>query len=354
MTPTTHRARSILAAVARAYPSAWQDLDGFRALRGCPDFINWPDWCFVPVSGAYAVVSGGGGQRVRFEQSGHVGLVAGLGAWRITQGVYRFDSTLYEALLATPITDEIPVDVLHHLPGWCVYIETPGYTVYGVALHGFFAFMEVDAQSGTEELRLLLDMARDPSDPFDPVRGVRSLPLPLVGGNVAASIRSLVLKGVEQAQQHGFAVSEADLAPLTSMDREIAPLLSLLLYLCSATPDVAGADGARWNTSMPRPTRTRRHGPRYFGSELPAVWGVGTRIGAALRSAYEREHGGDDEAGVGRHVRPHVRRAHWHTYVLGSRSDLAAQRRELRWLPPIPIAVADFDSMPAVVHPVQP
>lgn len=243
MSPTTHRARSILAAVARAYPSAWQDLDGFRALRGCPDFINWPDWCFVPVSGAYAVVSGGGGQRVRFEQSGHVGLVAGLGAWRITQGVYRFDSTLYEALLATPITDEIPVDVLHHLPGWCVYIETLGYTVYGVALHGFFAFMEVDAQSGTEELRLLLDMARDPSDPFDPVRGVRSLPLPLVGGNVAASIRSLVLKGVEQAQQHGFAVSEADLAPLTSMDREIAPLLSLLLYLCSATPDVAGADG---------------------------------------------------------------------------------------------------------------
>ena len=243
MSPTTHRARSILAAVARAYPSAWQDLDGFRALRGCHDFMNWPDWCFVPVSGAYAVVSGGGGQRVRFEQSGHVGLVAGLGAWRITQGVYRFDSTLYEALLATPITDEIPVDVLHHLPGWCVYIETLGYTVYGVALHGFFAFMEVDAQSGTEELRLLLDMARDPSDPFDPVRGVRSLPLPLVGRNVAASIRSLVLKGVEQAQQHGFAVSEADLAPLTSMDREIAPLLSLLLYLCSATPDVAGADG---------------------------------------------------------------------------------------------------------------
>ena len=117
MTPTPHRTRSILAAVARAYPSAWQDLDGFRALRGCPDFINWPDWCFVPASGAYAVVSGGGGQRVRFEQSGHVGLVAGLGAWRITQGVYRFDSTLYEALLATPITDEIPVDVLHRLPG---------------------------------------------------------------------------------------------------------------------------------------------------------------------------------------------------------------------------------------------
>ena len=138
------------------------------------------------------------------------------------------------------------------------------------------------------------------------------------------------------------------------MGRE-TQILSLLLYLCSATPDVAGADGARWNTSMPRPTRTRRHGPRYFGSELPAVWGVGTRIGAALRSAYEREHGGDDdEAGIGRHVRPHVRRAHWHTYVLGSRSDLAAQRRELRWLPPIPIAVADFDSMAAVVHPVQP
>ena len=90
------------------------------------------------------------------------------------------------------------------------------------------------------------------------------------------------------------------------------------------------------------------------GPEVPAMWGVGTRIGAALRFAYERAPASDGDNGVGRHVRPHVRRAHWHTYVLGSRSDLAAQRRELRWLPPIPIAVVDFDSMPAVVHPVQP
>lgn len=355
MTPPLHRTRAILAAVARAYPNAWQVLDGYRAARGAPDFMDWPDWCFVPAAGAYAVVSGGGENRVPFERSGHIGLVAGLGAWRITQGIYRFDPTLYEALLATPITDEIPVDVLHHLPGWCVYVETPGHTVFTSALHGFFAFMECDANTGAEELRLLLDMAIDPTDPFSLSGGVTSLPLPLAGGNLDASLLALTHKGARQAQQCGLAISESDLVPVAALDQVIAPLLSLLLYLCSATPDVSDAAGGPWDTSTPSPTRTRRQGPRYYGPEAPAVWNVGTRLGSALRAADDHSRRARDALDdSGRHVRPHVRRAHWHTYVLGSRSDLSMQRRELRWLPPIPVAVSDFDSLPAVVHPVAP
>lgn len=354
MTIPLHRTRAILAAVARAYPKAWQFLDGYRAIRGAPHFMDWPDWCFVPAAGAHAIVAGGA-QRVPFERAGHIGLVAGLGAWRVTQGIYRFDPTLYEALLSTAITDDIPVDVLHHLPGWCVYIETPGYSVFTSALHGFFAFMEADANSGAEELRLLLDMAVDPSDPFALSNGVMSLPLPLAGGTLDAALRVVARSGARQAQQHGLAITESYLEPLVDTGPVIAPLLSLLLYLCSTATDVAGADGTPWNTSMPKPTPTRRHGPRYHGPDAPSVWAVGTRLGAALRSAYaERIQDGDETGSSGHHVRPHIRRAHWHTYVLGPRSDLVAQRRELRWLPPIPVAVSDFESLPAVVHPVLP
>ena len=354
MSQPLHRARTILAAVARAYPNAWQNLDGFRALRGSPDFMDWPDWCFVPVAGAYAVVSGGGERRVAFEHSGHIGLVAGLGAWRATQGIYRFDSTLYEALLATPIDGDLPVEVLHHLPGWCVYIETPGYKVFQDDLHGFFAFMEIDANSGAEELRLLLDMAMDPADPFVLSRGVTSIPLHLEGGGIAEALRLMAEQGAREAQAHGIAVGEADLAPLAALDRVLAPLLSLLLYLCSASPDVTGQAGGPWTPSAPPPTRTRRQGPRYYGPDAPAVWEVGTRLGSALRAAEARDPSADDAThGTGRHVRPHVRRAHWHTYVLGPRSDVDTQKRELRWLPPIPVAVSDFDALPAVVHPVR-
>jgi hypothetical protein len=357
MNHAPHRARSILTAVSRAYPSAWQALDGFLAQRGNPDFLDWPDWCFVPVAGAYAVVSGGGANRVPFEQSNHIGLVAGLGAWRVTQGIYRFDPALYAALVETPITDDIPVEALHHLPGWCVYIETPDRMVSRKRLHGFFAFLEFDANSRREELRLLLDIADDPGAPFDVIRGASSLPLPLVGGSLASSLRAMLALGITQAQQAGYALSADDIPPLPDLTADLAadlaPLLSLLLYLCSAAPDVTGPDGSAWDASAPAPAATRRHGPRFFGPDAPRPWDVGTRLGSALRAAYQREQMGADAAETGRHVRPHVRRAHWHTFVLGPREKLDQQRRELRWLPPIPVAVSDFDALPSVIHPVR-
>ena len=75
--PRTHRARTLLETVGRAYPSAWAAIDRFRAMRE-DELPDWPDWCYVPLAGAYAVVSGGGDRRVPFERSHHVGILEAL------------------------------------------------------------------------------------------------------------------------------------------------------------------------------------------------------------------------------------------------------------------------------------
>ena len=80
-----------------------------------------------------------------------------LAAWRPTQGIYRFDSSLYNAVIDTPLTGDLPCEILHRMPEWCVYVETPGLRWLGAGLYGFFAHMEWDAGTGREELRLLLD-----------------------------------------------------------------------------------------------------------------------------------------------------------------------------------------------------
>lgn len=54
-------------------------------------------------------------------------------AWRMTQGIYRIDPTLYADLVDTEIAGDLPSDVLMHLPEWCIYIETPGLQLAGVA-----------------------------------------------------------------------------------------------------------------------------------------------------------------------------------------------------------------------------
>ena len=56
----TIRPEEHLRAVSKKYLLAWQQLAMFRAERGKDDLPAWPDWCYCPVAGAYAIVSSGG------------------------------------------------------------------------------------------------------------------------------------------------------------------------------------------------------------------------------------------------------------------------------------------------------
>ena len=66
-------------------------------------------------------------------------MVAGLGAWRATQTIYRFDPDFAAALVDTPIS-RLPVEAFYRLPEWCVYIEaaTTSPPPVGKLVRGFF------------------------------------------------------------------------------------------------------------------------------------------------------------------------------------------------------------------------
>lgn len=110
--------------------------------------------------------------------------------------------------------------------------------------------------------------------------------------------------------------------------------------------------------SNPAPRRSGAGSWMLHPASGPTEWDVGTRIGAALRTAYQREQLGGTAAPTGRHVRPHVRRAHWHTILLGPRlrdGELVPaekRQRDLRWMPPIAVNVDDLDALPATIRPV--
>ncbi len=82
--------------------------------------------------------------------------------------------------------------------------------------------------------------------------------------------------------------------------------------------------------------------------------------GAALRRAYAQAETGSPAApGHSTGIRGHVRRAHWHTILSGPRiADGAAiapeqRKRDLRWMPPIAVALDDLDTLPATVRRVR-
>src|SRR5690625_3551837 len=151
-----------------------------------------------------------------------VGNVTNLGAlasMRVTQGIYRYHPDVFEAVWDTPVKGELPIDILHRLPEWCVYIETPGKRALGAELHGFFAHLEYDTNHGNTELRLLLDTEGS----------LTPIALHLVPGGIQASLQAFV----DRARAEGVVAGMGDVMEGAPSDfaqqlaEKAAPLVSL-------------------------------------------------------------------------------------------------------------------------------
>jgi hypothetical protein len=276
-----------------------------------------------------------------------VGIVGALAAWRVTQGIYRFDPDVYAEVIDTPITGDLPHDVLFNLPEWCIYIETPGLEFLGKPLTGFFTLLEYDAGKGRKEMRFVLDYTQ-PGDerPQMMPQSIHLGPWPLLESIDRA------LEEAEQVTKINPMFEPALEFPEESakiMQGSFEPLVSLVLYICSVNSDIG--TGER-RPEKPKPKKTRK-GIRLFSPQQATVWDVGIRMGAALRKA--REAAGERELREGisdmqrTSPKSHVRRAHWHGYWTGPRE--GQQKFVLKWLSPI--LVGSGDDLPVTIRPVK-
>lgn len=327
--PKNIRPREHLRASGKLYPEAWEQVDMFRASKG-KELPDWPDWCFLPMAAGYSIISRDSGlTRLPAHLIGDVARITALATWRVTQGIYRFDPALFPRIWETPVSGDVPVDVLYHLPEWCVYIETQDQE----SMHGFWAHLEWDVNHQRPELRLLLDTESD----------LTPVPLHIPQNQTLAEC---IAQAVDQAKAQSLTLGAlgVDLLPnASSLIKDlIEPCVSLLLYLCSQNAEVEG----QGRPGNPRPKKTKK-GWRLFPANQPRKWDVGARMGAALRRAYQQQEQNTDE-GVGQSKRPHVRRAHWHTYWTGSGDD--NKKAMLKWLPPILVNSVLGDDLPSVVR----
>jgi len=251
----------------------------------------------------------------------------------------------------TPVTHDLPGELLHRLPEWCVYIELGRMTSSGF-VHGVWARIGFDTQTREEELDLLSEVG-------DHLVYVRR---PLVG-----TLEDSLLVSLRDARHlAGGDPVKLLQAEMAHVDRRAMaePILSVVLYLCSANAEIR-ASGERQRPTRPTPRRRASGELRWPGASAPTIWETGTRLGAALRCAQDNlaELVGE---GTGSSVRPHVRRAHWHACWVGAHESRArvartsrahespARRREVRWLPPIRVNL-DQDEVPdlAAIRPAR-
>lgn len=86
--------------------------------------------------------------------------------------------------------------------------------------------------------------------------------------------------------------------------------------------------------AMPKPRlfRSKLKGLRLYAANRVHVSILGKKFGDEMRAWKARTSSQADDPH--RTVRPHIRRAHWHTYLYGPRSAEERERKVL-WIPPV-------------------
>ena len=336
--PDQCRPLGYLHAIEQRYPRAWDWAEQMRLRRG-KDIPGWPDWCYLPIAGTNSIVENDSGMSLD-ELKAHAperlddsAALAALGAWRLTQGIYRFDATLYEALIKSKISGDVPHEVLYRLPQWCVYLETPGMLLGStVPMYGAFVHLDYAFPLGRPRLQILLDLDRGGGSTLV------GFPLPLGDWPLAKSLELMV--GRSDTRGQGYSIPEG-LSEL--LHPVLEPILSLLLYICTEAGE-AGDGPVRPAACAPSSTG---QAPQPVQAQQPRIWDVGAQLGAALRRAAQAQHA-EPAQGAGRSPKPHVRLAHWHGFRQGPRKHpggspipVAEQELIVRWLPPIPVRVRD-------------
>lgn len=297
----------------KKYKKISEKINYILNLKG-KEYTDWPNWCFIPMAGWYLMICN---ERcisvIEDDDIRDLSKIAALGAWRYSQGIYRFDDNIFSALIESGISGKIPCDVLYRLPEWCVYIETNGMDVEGDEISGFWSHLEFDVNSGKPELRFL----------FDFKSGL--IPFYLTLGDF--TIEDSVKNAFEKAwTKYGYdAGNEKKLQLVVDMSKYINKYLSLLLYLCSEEPEIDNLKEPLSHPCRPQPKKIKK-GFRLFPADKPRFWEVGKETGEKLRRAgYSIDSG--------RSVKAHLRRAHWHGFWTGPRK--GERKFTYKWIPPI-------------------
>lgn len=294
--------------VKKRFPLAWKQAESFRRDDDMPE---WKNFCFLPLAGWIAVTSGGNSPTL--DDVGEASKIAAMGAWRMTQGIFKFDDVLISELVKTPFSGTLPCDVLTRLPHWCCYVPYD-FTYLGRECVGFFVFLEHDVNNGNIELRFLIDHGS-----YDDL----TTAVVHLGD---WTITEAVSKYASIAESNS---SDSFKAPDSFIEHtacDINPLINIVLYLCSEEPDFGPLI-----PSWPSPKKTKK-GLRFFPAPKPTIYNIGDEIGRVIGAC----RGDGTKHSLPHSKKAHIRKAHWHGYWIGSKTEVNTPRKFIyKWLPPV-------------------
>lgn len=246
---------------------------------------------------------------------GHISVVVhtaeAVREWRKRRVVYRLHHELGAQLMDTDPTSKIPCEVFRRLPHpnpFVIFpepistepalegpplVRNPSYL--GMMVTGMTRYNNICSTDDPELNVLVIALASS---------------LQYVGQGVTYEERQTLIPvsgtfSVEEMIERQFSNNRSRVnvdSPETDLEA-MRMAVSLMLYLCSDRPDLSGS------TEVTR----RKRGP------VHQVLDLGYDVGPKLLAARRNSRSSGESPVTGRHVRTHLRRAHWHTYWTGPR-----------------------------------
>lgn len=390
----------------RVTDAAAKGLDGFWALvehvRQNPSILQgatgaWSSWCYVPVNAVVGLVAhllNGQVTLGEIEQSlsQKTRLLTAVSAWRMAKSVYVFDPDIARALSESDAEEDLPDELFLRLPDWCPYLSTPTLEISnGFHIHGFFSYVDDRAFGNRHHFppelnfEILVDTELSSDGVLLALGSVdvdihHQLVCEVEQGNLAScdvQARTIELARAREYLHYHLnvplgrgAFGKACLEQVGAVRGSMSELLTdgraeeisrlggqlqarlgaLLLYLVSEAPDVSPEMGQGELRS--KIVANERRAIRNYQARRINTWEVGYRVGAALRAFEVKRRDANDASGTGASMRPHVRRAHWHSFWSGPRDRAQDRKKRVRWLPPIPVNVVDSNSLVPTMHKV--
>ncbi len=341
--------RRIESQCTSTWPSWIESLDFVRAGRGHNGIPDWPDWCIVPMGLINNLLRA----QIHWDESQAsdfllpddmdvtvTSWVAAIYAWRQGKGIYYFDETLAEALLETEGTDALPTEALMHLPEWGICVVVPQRLQPLLGCSAFLAHLEWDFWGHWRELHVtFVTLNREGFQWSGP--GPLCLESDTLSQAIDGSVRFYLGKDAERFHYNWSEQTMNEQVAVRSDSKRKAyqPILALLAYLGSTRADIADPS----NRPVMKSDRKRHEAT----AGAIKSYEVGYRIGAQLRKGgCARDGGLERDGGADKTVAPHMRRAHWHHYWTGPKSNPNQRELIVRWVHPI--LVGGKDTIPTV------
>jgi hypothetical protein len=259
---------------------------------------------------------------------------------------------LYQSLIETEI-DKLPVELFYQLPTYCLYIEHRD-VIDNRQIEGFFVHLERDIIKKCHELRFLLCGTAGETKTLLP-QVLHLIPNTTLDQSLQAVLEAGLQAVAGSDSDNGYRQLYEQAAHQTWLDGARQLLLEPLRKLVALTLYCV-VQNADWPaTGRPqRPQTSRVKGSeRFFASPRPARWELGAKLGSALRQAKSEHQTNQTSGETGRTVAPHLRKCHFHAFLIGSRT---AENRQytVKFLAPIPVNMPDLKAdVSATIRPAR-